>query len=569
MPNFPKTDRFIDSLGLASIGFICFGYIVLGRPFAELHIQLSFLDFPIFIGEILLFLCLCLFLVKNKYHWTKINQRQMWFVAYFTFVIMKALYGYSQWGPLAFRDAALFYYPIFIMFGYSFYRKDFFTVKRTVSLSLLIIVMFFVRVYDDYWTLACFILAFILVCSLRTQWLKYILLAILVLVTPYKFLFQTSRMMMLANSIAMAYLMVAFYLILKIKRELKVAIFVLSAFLVIGGAMKFMDRNAARSIIGFEKIKEAFDAYNVDVLKALGRYDAAHPKEFQGVAVYNPNQPIFFNLYNPKKMQAELPGTPASSASTAVSEPSTVAPGASTAVSKPSTVESPALTAVSEPATVAPGASTAASGLAPAQSSSQQTAVKLYNPNAFPFLKAHEDVARSVSMSVETGVMEKGPSGRDFDGAVVNALFRIFIWRDMLTELIREKPVLGFNFGKPLRSISVETLHWGESEWRRDGWIGAHNSYLDMIYRAGIVGLALILAAFIVLWAMIKKSVQCRSVIGILLCATIINWFIAANFLLILELPYTAIPIWTLFGMTYAYVQSLERHFAPKAKCGT
>ena len=107
-----------------------------------------------------------------------------------------------------------------------------------------------------------------------------------------------------------------------------------------------------------------------------------------------------------------------------------------------------------------------------------------------------------------------------------------------------------------MRSTSLEALRWGESEWSRDGWVGTHNSYLEMIYRAGIVGLLTILVMLGLLFIMIKKAIQYRSLTGVLLCGIIIDWFVAANFLLILELPYTAIPIWTLFGLTYAYVET-------------
>jgi len=57
---------------------------------------------------------------------------------------------------------------------------------------------------------------------------------------------------------------------------------------------------------------------------------------------------------------------------------------------------------------------------------------------------------------------------------------------------------------------------------------------------------------------MIKNFLLCRSLTGVLLCGIIVNWFVAANFLLIFELPYTAIPIWTLYGMTFAYFQKLN-----------
>ncbi len=141
-----------------------------------------------------------------------------------------------------------------------------------------------------------------------------------------------------------------------------------------------------------------------------------------------------------------------------------------------------------------------------------------------------------------------------------NAVFRLFIWRDMLADLKNEKLVLGSDFGKPFRSKSLEILHWGDGDWSRDGWIGAHNSYLEIIYRTGIVGMGLISVLFIVLFRMIRRFVVLKSVTGILLCGIIINWFVAANFLLIFELPYTAIPIWTIYGLTLAYYhQTQER----------
>jgi len=59
-----KKAYILDSIGWIAIGLISLGYILFFRLFAELHIQLPFLNFPIFVGEILLFGCLILFLVK-------------------------------------------------------------------------------------------------------------------------------------------------------------------------------------------------------------------------------------------------------------------------------------------------------------------------------------------------------------------------------------------------------------------------------------------------------------------------------------------------------------------------
>jgi len=44
----------------------------------------------------------------------------------------------------------------------------------------------------------------------------------------------------------------------------------------------------------------------------------------------------------------------------------------------------------------------------------------------------------------------------------------------------------------------------------------------------------------------------------ILLSAVLLNWMVAANFLLIFELPYTAIPFWLIMGMTWAYAFGMK-----------
>ena len=94
----------------------------------------------------------------------------------------------------------------------------------------------------------------------------------------------------------------------------------------------------------------------------------------------------------------------------------------------------------------------------------------------------------------------------------------------------------------------------------RDGWIAAHNSHLHVIYRAGIVGMLWVFTYLSLLFKMIGQFVRQKSLTGILLCGIIINWFVAANFLVTLELPYTAIPIWALFGLTVAYSQERLKH---------
>ncbi|MDI6758485.1 MAG: hypothetical protein QMD94_02255, partial [Candidatus Omnitrophota bacterium] len=147
---------------------------------------------------------------------------------------------------------------------------------------------------------------------------------------------------------------------------------------------------------------------------------------------------------------------------------------------------------------------------------------------------------------------------RNAELACGNAVFRLLIWRDMIFELFLHRPVLGFSFGKPLRSESLEIMNLGNADWERDGWIEPHNSYLNMIYRAGILGVALIGFLIWQFYRMIKSFIALNSLSGILLCSILINWLIAANFLPILEFPYNAIPFWALWGAILGYLKELK-----------
>ncbi|MCF7907813.1 MAG: O-antigen ligase family protein [Candidatus Omnitrophica bacterium] len=151
------------------------------------------------------------------------------------------------------------------------------------------------------------------------------------------------------------------------------------------------------------------------------------------------------------------------------------------------------------------------------------------------------------------------PITRNLDGANTSSLFRIFIWEDMIKQLIEEKPLLGFDFGKPLRSKNIEILYLAEADWKACGWITPHNSYLHAVYRAGVVGLLYVIIIYIFLLIMIKNFISLRSVKGILLSGSVMVWLIAANFFVIFELPYSAIPFWSLFGMSWAYLSGLNR----------
>jgi hypothetical protein len=148
-------------------------------------------------------------------------------------------------------------------------------------------------------------------------------------------------------------------------------------------------------------------------------------------------------------------------------------------------------------------------------------------------------------------------SGRNVESANVNSIFRLLIWEDMMTELWRGKKIFGVGLGHPQRSKNIEILNWAPSEWKRDGWITPHNSFIHIMYRAGLLGIGLIVILFFILFSLIKDFIAKSSLSGILLTGIIIYGLVAANFLLILELPYYAIPFWCIFGLTLAYKREL------------
>ena len=135
-----RLSKIIDWIALCVLGIFCYLYSIFYSYFAELNIQLPFLDFPVFMGEILLGFLAVLFLLKLKTTPVRFNRWHYLLLVYLLFILVKAFYGYLKWGPLAFRNAALFYYPFFAVSGYYFYDRDFFTGRPTKQILLFLLV---------------------------------------------------------------------------------------------------------------------------------------------------------------------------------------------------------------------------------------------------------------------------------------------------------------------------------------------------------------------------------------------------------------------------------------------
>jgi len=516
----------VEFIGLILIGVIILAYAVFSKSFAELHLKLPFLDFPIFVGEILLLLCLILFCMKFQKNPQTLKKWHYWVIAYFIFVIIKALYGYLAWGPLALRHAALLYYPVFAVFGYAFYQRDFFDEKIRALLLFLIVMILVIGKMHVNWPPTLMIAGLILIRKISFKTVRLVAFLIFLTIVPYSRFFLTSRMMIVANLLSGLYLIVTLPMIIRVKKGLKLVIVLLIAGVTLFALFNIASLDSLRSITNFKKIALVFSERDAVIQKNVENFIF---KKRGKIQLYNPER----NIHIDEAERKDYYQTKAE---------------------------------IKQIILAKMGEEIESFSLTPSDSEIEELKQKIQTISVDRLDKQYpEAIVDAAKSEVEKDFVKKlqAPSPDEQMSSKTkvwardeNAVFRIFIWRDMLVDLAKEMPILGFDFGKPFRSVSLEVLNWGTGDWDRDGWISAHNSYLHMIYRTGIIGVSLIMVILIVLLMMIKKFIITKSFTGILLCGIIINWFVTANFLVTFEVPYTAIPIWTIYGMTFAYYRT-------------
>jgi len=475
------------------IGIFSLGYVLYRNVFAEFHISLPFLDFPIFVGEILIFLCSVLSIGKYLNKPLPIKKEGYFVIVYFIFVLLKAVFGYLKWGPLAFRHAALFYYLVFIFFGYLFYYKGYFERKRIMALFFLTIFLLF-RIgnlsINTVWLLTIFLLSIILIKSYPNCKVKCFMVLVLLASTPYKYFFKTNRMMMVSSFVAGVFVILSLSILIRTKRNMRYAIVLLGTILMIVSFLNFTNKNILKSMFDFQTIGKVYHRRNDIVRQRIN--EGYVMKEIDTTVLYNP-------FYKKRKDIFTINVTE-----------------------------------------------------------------HLFKDKGDAFKLQDRLSKENIEQYFSDEILKRRARlvGNEKDGLGVkdaNLVFRLMICRDMFVEMIEKKPALGFDFGKPLRSISLEILNWADEEWARDGWISAHNSHFHMFYRAGLLGILLVLTIFMHCFAMARSFIRLRSTTGILLCGIIISWLVAANFMPILELPYTAIPIWIIYGLTLAYCQNIKK----------
>ncbi|MDO8527074.1 MAG: O-antigen ligase family protein [Deltaproteobacteria bacterium] len=443
----------------------CFLYAVFAQRFAEIHLQLSFLDFPIFVGEFLLIGSLLLLAAIFWKEGTK-PSGPFWVLLgiYIVWILMKALIGYHDYGPLAFRSAALFYYPLFAVLAFHFWHRSDFSSFVTVFLLMgLAVIPHFVEWYG-YFYCPLVMIWIILAFHFPVKKLRFVLMAI----APFIFDFgvfldvsySRSHIIGVFISILFLLLFLTWMLIRSVKPFLKTAGVVLLGVAVLFGA--FFVRQKISHFFSLQAMRGVNEG---EVRQLLHEVSPQFQLQDIPVRLYIPESPI------PSEKSENVMVTEKEKGGTAVSK---------------------------------------------------------------------------------TGFLSATP-----DGSVNSVLLRLYIWRDLMREVIDTRSWLGQSFGKPQRSRTVEMLGWSFGDWWGLGWMPPHNSFIHAIYRAGIVGVLLIAVFLLSILMLARDFVRMQSVAGLLFLTILVYWICIANFLSFLEVPYTAVPFWVLYGVVWKYRMSL------------
>ena len=256
-----------------------------------------------FIGEILLMVCFLLLALKWRLEKKSLTWAHAGILIYFLWILWKALKGYHDYqnNPLAFRNAALFYYALFALIGYEFWdRKLFGRLVVVWLLAALLIIKFFISI-NNYFVFPYLILGLILVRRPKNEWLKLVLLALL-LYTPafyfepknfltIDFFFAGGRARVWGHIFAFAVLFFVFlFRFIPWPRLGKIIFFLGFLGLLGAGLARYSDKNALESMLKFRNVIGEFRKYNTVVLskengdKPVELTARLYSKEDQGFA---------------------------------------------------------------------------------------------------------------------------------------------------------------------------------------------------------------------------------------------------------------------------------------------
>ncbi len=514
----------IDTTIYILLGLISFFYIFFLRVFAEWCINFPGLEFPIFIGEIVLGFCLLLCGLRQWLLQEPFGYKYRYWLIFGLLILGKAGIGYWHHGVLALRDAAMFYYVFFALITYHCFQKS--VVSRYYWAFVTIALLGWIFYVPSNWVWGYTVLGWMIVRRIpQSKWrvLGYILLVCLI---PYNYYFNNAaRMLIIGNLFSIFFIIIVGIMIQNQRGKFGWKSAVTVVLIILLGTYVLAQNQKVVSAFNVKDFWASYSFYNKRYLVRKDQY------KFIPIApnLYNPdaNHQLNFGLLEQELQSLEkqsidklrisslsLKEKSEESSNTITSDFPKVTPS----IKSSSPISSSGISPSAEPRSLS--------------SFSSSLVKRIFKPNSY------DDLAFLGS--------------EQYSAKVNNAIFRIFIWQDMWDDLRSSWPIFGFDFGKPLRSKRIEVLNWAKGEWSRDGWIAAHNSYFNIIYRMGMIGLALIVIYWMFFFNMCRVFIVARYWEGIALLSVILGWSIAANFLLIWELPYTAVPFWVLFGFTKA-----------------
>jgi O-Antigen ligase len=258
-------DLWLSRIGLGLIFCYCLLASIFFAYFAQIHLSVSFLPFPIFVGEVLLFICLLL-LVWVCRDGRSMSRRAVFLLSlYFGWVLIKALINYHDDGPLTCRNAALFYYPIFAVFSYCFYQKADISRKILMPMAFLAAGIMFFKAMEVWFWWTYVILFVIAVWNIKSQLLRrfgWIFLAVIVLLGK-EYLYKGPRAHFISVIGAVIFLVSYFGAFLAKRRDLvRLSILLGTFFLFISGYMIFGDRNAVHSLTSLKGMVSSYKAFD-------------------------------------------------------------------------------------------------------------------------------------------------------------------------------------------------------------------------------------------------------------------------------------------------------------------
>ncbi|MBF0504285.1 MAG: O-antigen ligase family protein [Candidatus Omnitrophica bacterium] len=491
----------VDRLGMAAIAMVSVGYVLFWSSFAQVHLKFSFLDFPVFIGEILLGVAFLLFTIKSVAQKRELGRWGWVVVAYFCFVLFKAFMGYFVWGPLAFRDAALFYYPFFVVLGYSFWSNELWSDNiRRLGLALILLI-FILQQFYYFWPCSLVILGVILALQIKRFEERMIWIGGVFVLAPYgEMINPFLRTVFVSSLITMIFIVVLFAIFSRRNRHLFIMGMVLGGLLL--GAVLF--KASQTGVLGTFIIKD-----EKPLVSSLPREVHRGRYLFHPVGRSSEKQDAFKDFIE-KMSRVNF------------------------------FVKREAIVNTKEGAAI--------------------NFTKSVGVNTGEISTVKSTRGPDVNFEKQAAVQDIGPILRVKKS---DTSFRYYIWGDMAKEYVHYKPLFGFDFGRPLLSPTLKKYCGEKTSQHTDGWVGAHNSFLYMIYRAGIVGVVMVLSLFFIWSGLLRDFYRLMDWTGLLLCAFLLNWIVSANFFLILELPYTAIPIWTILGVAAKHRLLLKKKNCP------